>query len=145
MVSDAPVDMTAEDRAAVLDTGGVGVLSLSDRESTPPHAVPVSYGFDAAEEVFYFRLSVGPSSAKGDVEDRSASFVVHGEDEDGSWSVVAQGTLVSTDEDSISTESLEGLDRVDIPLVDAFDAPVDEISFAFVRLDPESLTGLRVE
>ncbi|WP_248515759.1 pyridoxamine 5'-phosphate oxidase family protein [Salinarchaeum laminariae] len=145
MVPDAPAEMTAEDRSAVLGTGGVGVLSLSTDGSDAPHAVPVSYGFDPVEEVFYFRLSTRPGSTKGEVDGRSASVVVHGDDGDGHWSVVARGTLVSTDEASVSNESLAGLDRVNIPLVDAFDAPIEEITFAFVRLDPDSLTGLRVD
>lgn len=137
-----PDDLTADERLELLGTGGVGVLAFDTNTGTPPHAIPVSYGFDPIEEVFYFRLSVGPESAKGAVEDRPVSFVVHGADDE-YWSVVAQGRLVSTEEADVSAESLAGLDRSTIPIVDAFDAPVDELTFEFVRLDPDELTGLR--
>ncbi|AGN00027.1 hypothetical protein L593_00360 [Salinarchaeum sp. Harcht-Bsk1] len=143
MTQHEPVDLTAEERADRLGTGGVGVLSLDTGTHEPPHAVPVSYGFDPVEEVFYFRLAVGGGSTKGDVNHREAAFVVHEENGDDWWSVVAHGELVRTDEESVSTASLEGLDRVRIPFVDAFEAPPEEISFAFVRLEPHELTGRR--
>jgi|AntRauTorcE11898_2_1112593.scaffolds.fasta_scaffold25726_2 nitroimidazol reductase NimA-like FMN-containing flavoprotein (pyridoxamine 5'-phosphate oxidase superfamily) len=137
-----PDDLTADERSELLGTGGVGVLAFDTDAGAPPHAIPVSYGFDPVEEVFYFRLSVGPESAKGDVANRAVTFVVHGADDE-YWSVVAQGRIVSTDEADVSSESLAGLDRSNIPIVDAFDAPVDELTFEFVRLDPDELTGLR--
>jgi nitroimidazol reductase NimA-like FMN-containing flavoprotein (pyridoxamine 5'-phosphate oxidase superfamily) len=138
-----PEDLTEDEQDGLLDVGGVGVLSFSTESDEPPHAVPVSYGYDAVESVFYFRLAVGPESGKGPIEDRPVSFVTHGTDDDAHWSIVARGRLVRTDEDSVSTESLEGLERVDIPLYDAFDAPIEEVTFAFARLDPDELTGLR--
>ena len=143
MTPGEPVDLTAEERAERLGTGGVGVLSLDTGSAEAPHAVPVSYGFDPVEEVFYFRLAVGPESTKGEVNHREAAFVVHEATGDDWWSVVARGELVRTDEESVSTASLEGLDRVEIPYVDVFDASLDEITFAFVRLDPDEVTGLR--
>lgn len=144
-MSTPPEVLAADERDRLLDAGGVGVLSLSTESDEPPHAVPVSYGYDAVESVFYFRLAVGPESSKGPIEDRPVSFVTHGTDEDAHWSVVARGRLVRTDEGSVSTESLEGLERVDIPLYDAFDAPIDEVTFAFARLDPDQFTGLRTD
>ena len=86
----------------------------------PPHAIPVSYGYDAVETTFYFRLAVGPDSRKDDVEGRPVSFVVHGQ-EGGNWrSVVAEGRLERTTDEAIATETLQGLDRVRIPLFDVF-------------------------
>jgi nitroimidazol reductase NimA-like FMN-containing flavoprotein (pyridoxamine 5'-phosphate oxidase superfamily) len=144
MSEDSPVEMDPEAVDEFLGTGGTGVLSLSEsgEAETPPHSVPVSYGYDAAERVFYFRLAVGPDSGKGEVTDRPVTFVTY-RDEDSWESVVARGDLEAIEEAAAPTEALAGLGRVDIPLVDAFDSPVRHVDFAFVRLDPDDLTGRR--
>lgn len=136
------ITLPAEERDAFLGTGGVGVLSFSTGGNEPPHAVPVSYGYDTSEETFYFRLAVGPDTGKETVEDRPVTFVTYGEDEErGWWSVVAAGRLESLDEPDVATDALDGLDSVQIPLVDIFGAPTREVPFEFVRLVPESLTA----
>ena len=140
MSEDSPVEMEPGDVDEFLGTGGTGVLSLSGESDGAPHSVPVSYGYDATERTFYFRLAVGPDSEKGEVTDRPVTFVTY-RDEDGWESVVARGRLVSIEEADAPNEALAGLGRVDIPLVDAFDAPVRHVDFAFVRLDPEALSG----
>mgnify|MGYP000017655186 CR=1 FL=1 len=140
MSEDSPVEMDPEAVEEFLGTGGTGVLSLSDEGDTPPHSIPVSYGFDAAERTFYFRLAVGPDTEKGDVTDRPVTFVTY-RDEDGWESVVARGRLESVEEAAAPNEALAGLGRVDIPLVDAFDSAVRHVDFAFVRLEPEELSG----
>jgi nitroimidazol reductase NimA-like FMN-containing flavoprotein (pyridoxamine 5'-phosphate oxidase superfamily) len=154
MEHDTPVAMDAEERDEFLGNGGTGVLSLSTTGEAAPHSVPVSYGYDAADETFYFRLAVGPDSEKGDLADRAVTFVTYGPDAEGTgesggdseqderWhSVVAQGRLVSVDEDDVATASLAGFERVDIPLVDVFDETIRSTTFEFYRLRPERLTG----
>lgn len=138
------VTLEPEDRDRVLGNGGVGVLSFGTASGESPHTVPVSYGYDADEETFYFRLAVGSDSGKGDVEDRAVTFVTYGRDDEmGWWSVVASGRLEGTDEAGAAVESLEGLDAVQIPLVDIFGTPPREIPFEFVRLVPAELTAYR--
>ena len=78
MSPDSPVAMDAEGRDEFLGNGGTGVLSLSTTGEGPPHSVPVSYGYDATDETFYFRLAVGPDSEKGDLADRAVTFVTYG-------------------------------------------------------------------
>lgn len=137
MSADDATAMTADERDAFLGTGGTGVLSLSTEADDPPHSVPVSYGYDAAAETFYFRLSVGPDSGKGELAERPVSFVTYGQ-ADGEWrSVVASGRLESTTESSVATESLDGLGRTHIPYVDIFGEPPRTVSFEFYRLVPE--------
>lgn len=74
------------------------------------------------------------------MRDRAATFVTYGR-EDGWRSVVASGRLEETTEETIATETLDGLDRVDIPLVDVFDRPTRTVSFEFFRLVPGEITG----
>lgn len=132
--------MEADERDEFLGRGGVGVISLSTPGDDSPHTIPVSYGYDATETTLYFRLAVGADSRKGDLRDRAATFVTYGR-EDGWRSVVASGRLEETTEETIATETLDGLDRVDIPLVDVFDRPTRTVSFEFFRLVPGEITG----
>lgn len=135
------MELDAEKRDALLGRGGTGVISFATDEETPPHSVPISYGYDAENTTFYFRLAIGEDHAKSAFVDRPVTFVVHGEENDRWESVVATGRLETTDTEGIETETLDGLDRVHIPLVDIFDAPARTVSFEFVRLVPENLTG----
>lgn len=139
---DDNTDLPADERDEFLGRGGVGVISLSTPEEGSPHSIPVSYGYDAGETTFYFRLAVGADSAKGELEGRAVSFVTYGH-EQGWRSVVAKGELERADEESIATATLEGLDHVDIPLIDVFDRSTRTVSFEFFRLVPEELTGRR--
>ncbi|WP_226013444.1 pyridoxamine 5'-phosphate oxidase family protein [Halomicrobium salinisoli] len=142
MPEDTPIEMDEEERDEFLGNGGTGVLSLSTPDDDPPHAVPVSYGYDQTESTFYFRLAAGES--KGDLDGRPVVFVVHGDGDDRWRSVVARGHLEDVDNEDIATETLDGLDHVDIPLVDIFHAPTREVDFEFHRLVPDELTA-RIE
>ena len=137
--------MTLDDGeiASVLGTGGTGVLSLASGDG-PPVSRPVSYGFDAETERFYFRLAVGPGSEKAPFVDGGAvSFVTYEQTEEGWQSVVATGHLDPIEEEDVDPEVLEGLSRVHIPLYDVFGEDPRDVKFRFVRLDPDSLTGRR--
>lgn len=134
------LEMDDDARDAFLGSGGTGVIALSEQGTEAPHAVPVSYGYDRTEHVFYFRLAVGADSEKGDLDDRAVTFVTYGQVE-GRWrSVVASGRLRSTTDDAVALEALEGFQSVQIPLVDVFGTPTADVPFEFYRLDPESLT-----
>ncbi|GAA0521180.1 hypothetical protein SAMN04488066_12013 [Halorubrum aquaticum] len=135
------VRMDDGQRDEFLGRSGTGVISLATAEGEPPHSVPISYGYDPVESVLYFRLSVGPGRTKGELDGREATFVTYGEHE-GRWrSVAASGRLVSTTDESVAEETIEGLERTGrIPIVDVFGEPTSEVSFAFYRLDPERFT-----
>lgn len=131
--------MDAAEREEFLGTSGTGVLSFSTDEPAP-YSRPVSYGYDPVESVFYFRLALGSGRANDDLAGRAVSFVTYGWTEAGWRSVVATGSLQGTTENSIGIESLQGLDRTHIPLVDIFGKPPKEVSFGFYRLVPAALT-----
>ena len=140
MVADNPVAMTDEERDAFLDNGGTGVLSLAAGEA-PPHSVPVTYGYDAPTTTFYFRLAAGAERSKGELDDRGATFVTYHETDAGWQSVVASGRLEDVEREGIETETLEGLEHVDMPMIDVFERPLREVDFEFYRLVPTELTG----
>jgi len=141
MGSDTPATLTDEERDQLLGNGGTGVVSLSTDADSPPHSVPASYGYDPTDSVFYFRLAVGPDSEKGDLDGRPVAFVTYGTGDGGRYrSVVARGELENIESAAVGTAALDGLDHVDIPLVDIFDEPTRVVSFEFLRLVPDELT-----
>lgn len=135
------IAMDADERDAFLGTGGTGVISFPSSDGESPHSVPVSYGYDTSEGTFYFRLAVGPDSDKGDVAGRRVTFVVYGQRDEEWRSVIAKGRLEETTEAAAATESLKGLQRVHIPLVDIFGRPAKDVSFEFHRLVPDELSS----
>jgi nitroimidazol reductase NimA-like FMN-containing flavoprotein (pyridoxamine 5'-phosphate oxidase superfamily) len=142
MTNPDPVEMDTDERDAFLGDGGTGVISFSTGEECAPRSFPVSYGYDVIETTFYFRIAVGPESEKGNIEGRAVSFVVYGQDETDDWqSVIASGRLESTTNEDIATDTLEGLHRVDIPLVDIFGEPPRDIDFEFYRLVADEVSG----
>ena len=143
MSEEYTTSMEAHERDEFLGPGGIAVLALAAGPE-PPHAIPVSYGYDVTTATFYFRLASGASSEKGELDGRAATVVVSDSKEDGWRSVVARGKLEDVEREGIETETLAGLDRVDIPLVDIFNDPIRDVQFEFLRLVPEKVTG-RVE
>jgi hypothetical protein len=136
-----PAEMGADEREAFLGTGGTGVIAFGTTGEEAPHAIPVSYGYDPVEGIFYFRLAADADSEKHAVADRAVSLVVYGQDEAKWRSVVAKGVLEETTEESIATDTLQGLERVHIPLLDVFGTPPGEVPFEFYRLVPDTLTS----
>lgn len=145
MTNPDAVRMDSDQRNEFLGRSGTGVVSLSTAQGDPPHSIPISYGYDPVEEVFYFRLATDGDTEKGELDDQAVSFVTYGE-HDGRWkSVVAQGRLLATTDESVSRETLEGLERIPpIPIIDIFGGPTSQVDFEFYRLDPDRLTS-RIE
>lgn len=143
MTDDEAIEMDEEERDDFLGDGGTGVIALSKPDDEAPYAVPVSYGYDDTEAVFYFRLAVGADSEKGDLAERAVTFVTYGQREDAWRSVVASGRLRSTTDESVAIQSLEGFQEVQIPLVDIFGEPTTDVPFEFYRLEPDELTTRR--
>jgi hypothetical protein len=143
MRSSEPTELGSAEREEFLGTGGTGVISLSTAAEEAPHSIPVSYGYDPAETTFYFRLAVGSESGKEGTLDRPVSFVVHGSIDGAMASVVANGRSEGTTDNGIASETLDGMQRVRIPLFDIFGKPSGEVDFEFYRLVPEELTGRR--
>jgi hypothetical protein len=143
MEGENAVTLTTEERDAFLGAGGTGVVALSTDAADPPYAVPVSYGYDAETEQFFFRLAFTPEGDRGQLlaDEHQVSFVTY-DDGDGWQSVVATGTLEAITDDA-DTAVLDALDRVHIPHVSIFERDERRLSFRFYRLRPDSVTGRR--
>lgn len=155
------VTLPEDERNAFLGDGGTGVLSFGTSDDDPPRSLPVSYGYAAETEQFYFKLSFPPGSSKDEVIDNPVSFVVFGatdpEDPDrngdhgGSdqadgderpWkSVVATGRLEELADLPPESVAVQGMWAVDIPEFEMFEQPREDVEFHDFCLDPESITG----
>ena len=135
------VQMDDEERDEFLTSGGTGVISFPTGIDESPYSVPVSYGYDATEVHFYFRLAVGQGSEREEVIDRPVTFVTYDHTEDGWRSVVVTGELDEVEEANIASEVTQGMQRVDIPLIDLFERDSREVAFQFFHLHPEELTS----
>ncbi|MFC6732321.1 pyridoxamine 5'-phosphate oxidase family protein [Haladaptatus sp. DYSN1] len=126
---------------AFLDRGGSGVLALArDADS---YAIPISYGFDPATTRFYFRLGYGPESQKrAYVEDTETARLVVYDEVDGEWrSVIAAGRLREIADDELNLEVVRALRQADLPLLDIFETPTEDLVFSMYVLDTVELTG----
>lgn len=135
------IQMSEEEVNAFLGSGGTGILSFSTDLEKSPYSLPVSYGYDADAAQFYYRLSFPPNSGKEDLIDRPVSFVAHSHTDDGWRSVIATGTLQEVTDMPHDTSAVQGMWAVNIPFVDIFDRPPEDVTFRQFRLVPDTLTG----
>lgn len=135
------VQLSDDERTEFLGNGGTGVLSFATESDEPPFSIPVSYGYFADAKALYFRLAFPDESPKRSLVDDPASFVVHRETDDGWRSVVTTGHLEEVSDAPYESSALQGMWAVDIPRVDIFDRPPEEIPFRTFRLIGEQLSG----
>jgi len=132
MSADSPVEMDDPERDEFLGNGGTGVISCRRRQTTR-HTRSGVVRLRRDRDDVLLPAGDGRGRIEGEIDDRPVSFVTTGET-DGWRSVVARGRLEDVESEGIATETLAGLDRVDIPLVDVFHRPLREVEFAFYRL-----------
>ncbi|WP_435344822.1 pyridoxamine 5'-phosphate oxidase family protein [Haloarchaeobius sp. HRN-SO-5] len=135
------IQLSEDERNAFLENGGTGVVSFSTDSDDPPYSLPVSYGYFADRNHFHFRFALPPDSTKDHLLDRPVSFVVHGETDEGWRSVVATGTLEELSDLPYESSALQERWAVDIPVVDIFEEPPDEVTWREFRLVPDSVSG----
>lgn len=134
------LQLSDEEMDEFLGRGGIGVMSFPP-EDGPPVSIPVSYGYNAAERDFYFQLSFPPESRKEELVDDPVSFVTYDETDAGWRSVVATGRLEEITDEPYESSAIQGMWAIQIPIVDIFERPREEITFRYFRLDPDSMTG----
>ena len=135
------LQMTDDEIDEFLGRGGTGVLSFATASDEPPVSIPISYGYNANEGLLYYQLSTPEGSRKGDLVDKPVSFVAY-DQTDSRWeSIVATGTLDDIEGKPYESSAVQGMWAIEIPRVDIFERPRDEVTFHFFSLDPDTLTG----
>ena len=116
-------------------------MSFSTEPDEPPVSIPVSYGYNADEKRFYYRLSFPQDSRKAGLVDQPVSFVTYGQTDDGWRSVVTTGRLSEISDAPYESAEIQGMWAIRIPLVDIFERPPRETTFRFFSLEPTTMTG----
>mgnify|MGYP000377401831 CR=1 FL=1 len=135
------LQMSDDEIADFLGRGGTGVLSFATDADESPVSIPVSYGYNADEELLYYQLSTPKDGRKADLVDKPVSFVVYGRSDSRWESVIATGTLDDIEDEPYESSAVQGMWAIQIPRVDIFERPREEVTFHFFTLDPETITG----
>jgi hypothetical protein len=132
------VEMTPSAVDALLTEAGSGVLSLADGAET--YAVPESFGYDG--DNLYFQFVYHETSRKMAFvrSTEVASFTVHTDDP--AESVLVRGRLERVADDERAAASAAMADNAEIPTLNVYpDTPTEDLSMAFYRLVPETMSG----
>ena len=138
--------MTVEETDAFLGANETGVLSLADADD--PYAVPISYGYDAGNRTFYFRLVSTDGSEKRRflADEPRARFVVYGDDDGEAYrSVVAGGEIREIDPAELSVDQIQQYGEAKRPLFEIWGKGKESLDIRLYELDATELTGRRTE
>ena len=145
MTLDRRTELSRSETDAFLGRKETGVLSLA--RDDVPYAIPISYGYDAAERRFFLRLVSTPDSEKRDYlrDGARATLVVCEETEPVYRSVVATGTLEGVPRESLTAERVEQYGETSRPLFEIWGEAQRDLDVALYQLDPAEVTGRRIE
>ncbi len=133
--------MDDDELNAFLGRGGTGVISFGMGSDEPPISLPVSYGYNVDETVFYYQLSFPQGTQKETLLDRPVSFVTYGRTERGWQSVIVSGQLEAVADFPYESSVIQGMWSIHIPRVDMFERPREEVDFRDFCLEPETMSG----
>ncbi|WP_255171570.1 pyridoxamine 5'-phosphate oxidase family protein [Natrononativus amylolyticus] len=140
-------EMTAAEIDAFLGRHETGVLALADADT--PYAIPISYGYDNAETVFYMRLVSTPESEKRQFLASSprARLVVYEEDDAGRTyrSVVAVGALEEIAPEELTVEHIEQYGAAKRPLFEIWGQSKQDLNIKLYEFEPTELSGRYTE
>ncbi|WP_049926467.1 pyridoxamine 5'-phosphate oxidase family protein [Halopiger goleimassiliensis] len=145
MAINQEVEMTDAEIDEFLGRHETGVLSLARTDD--PYAIPISYGYDPDERVFYMRLVSTPESEKRQFLESSPAgrLVVYDENDSTYRSVVATGTLEAIPPAELTPEQIAQYGQAKRPLFEIWAQGKDELDIELYRLDPDTLDGRRTE
>lgn len=140
-------EMTESEINDFLSHHETGVLSLA--EDDKPYAIPISYGYDAAERLFYMRLVSTPASEKRQFlasSPRARLVVYDGTDSETTYrSVVAVGALTEIAPEELTVEHIEQYGEAKRPLFEIWGESKRDLDIKLYELAPDELSGRRTE
>jgi len=144
MTTNREVEMSAAAIDSLLGRHETGVLALASADA--PYAIPISYGYDEADRVVFFRLVSTVDSEKRAFLDSvpEARLVVYEEDDAAYASVVAAGTLERVEPDALTPETIVQYGETRRPLFEIWADDKSALDIELYRLDPEEMTGRTV-
>lgn len=145
MAIDQETEMTDAAIDQFLARHETGVLSLARTDD--PYAIPISYGYDDENRVFYMRLVSTPESEKRQFLDAapSARLVIYDEQDSSYRSVIATGTLENIPPAELTAEQIAQYGDARRPLFEIWAQQKDELDIELYRLTPDSINGRRTD
>ncbi|MFC4543902.1 pyridoxamine 5'-phosphate oxidase family protein [Halosolutus amylolyticus] len=145
MAIDKEADMTDAEIDEFLGHRETGVLSLA--RDNDPYAIPISYGYDEENRVFYMRLVSTPDSEKREflASTPQSRLVIYDEAESTYRSVIATGTLARIEPNDLTPDQIAQYGDAKRPLFEIWAEGKDTLNIELYRLDPETLEGRRTE
>jgi nitroimidazol reductase NimA-like FMN-containing flavoprotein (pyridoxamine 5'-phosphate oxidase superfamily) len=137
--------MTGAETDALLERRETGVLSLARGDE--PHAVPISYGYDADVRRFCMRLVSTPNSEKRRFlsDSPKVRFVVYEEDGTTYRSAIANGRLERVPRSELTPAHVERYGAAKRPLFEMWEETKGDLDIQLYELDPDELTGRRID
>lgn len=145
MAIDQETDMADAEIDDFLGDHETGVLSLARTDD--PYAIPISYGYDDDERVFYMRLVSTPESEKRAFLESSpaARLVVYDEQDSTYRSVIATGRLEDIPPAELTPDQIAQYGEAKRPLFEIWAQGKEDLDIELYRLDPDTLEGRRTE
>ncbi|MEY7850557.1 pyridoxamine 5'-phosphate oxidase family protein [Natrarchaeobius sp. A-rgal3] len=145
MAIDHETEMTDAEVDAFLARHETGVLSLARTDE--PYAIPISYGYDGDDRLFYMRMVSTPESEKRTFleSDPGARLVVYDERESTYRSVIATGTLENIPPSELTPDQIAQYGDAKRPLFEIWAEGKRDLDIELYRLTPESVNGRRTE
>ncbi|MWV38592.1 pyridoxamine 5'-phosphate oxidase family protein [Natrialba sp. INN-245] len=145
MAIDHETEMTDAEVDAFLARHETGVLSLARADE--PYAIPISYGYDADDRLFYMRMVSTPDSEKRAFlgSDPGARLVVYDEQESTYRSVIVTGILEDIPPSELTPDQIAQYGDTKRPLFEIWADGKRELDIELYRLTPESVNGRRTE
>lgn len=134
------IRMDDEEIDEFLRDQGVGLLSLA--KDGDAYAVPISFGYDGGDRLYFFLLRFGDSSRKLDFSEHTdtATFVVYDVETPDRWrSVIVSGKIGRVPEDRYDDMEDVMFDNAWSARLFPYGEPITEIVRAELRV--ESVTG----
>ncbi len=138
-------EMSSEETDALLGRHETGVLALARDDD--PYAVPISFGYDADERLFYMRLVAGSGSEKSKFLSGSPDvrLVVYEEEGRTYRSAVVTGVLESVARDEITPEHVAQYGEAKRPLFEIWGESRSDLDIQLHVLRPTTISGRRIE
>lgn len=137
-------ELTPAETDALLARRETGVLALASADE--PYAIPISFGYDAADRQFYLRLVSTPESEKraflaGSPE---ARLVVYEEVDSVYRSVVVTGTLEEIETVDLTVDRIEQYGRAKRPLFELWGESKADLDIQLYELESEHISGREI-
>lgn len=145
MALDHQTELSPPEIDAFLGRNETAVVALAREDE--PYAIPISYGYDADQRVFFLRLVSTPESEKRRFLASSprARLVVYESDDDVYRSVVASGRLEEIPREELTVEHVEQYGDTKRPLFEIWGESRKELDVQLYTFDPDELNGRRIE